>query len=140
MLAEAAGSDTTGIKWARRAPHAEVAVPHCHAAEEEFFVVLEGSGTIELWPTPRAAQFGKEKETHELRAGHVVSRPPGTRMAHFMYAGTDGMTCLAYGTREPNDIVFYPRSNKIGWRGVGVLGRIESLDYWDGERKPPGVS
>ena len=43
------------------------------------------------------------------------------------------MTCLVYGTREPNDICYYPRSNKIGFRGVGVLGRIESLDYWDGE-------
>ena len=43
------------------------------------------------------------------------------------------MTCLVYGTREPNDICYYPRSNKIAWRGVGVLGRIENLDYWDGE-------
>ena len=42
---------------------------------------------------------------------------------------------LVYGTREPNDICYYPRSNKIGFRGVGVLARLESLDYWDGE--PP---
>jgi hypothetical protein len=26
-----------------------------------------------------------------------------------------------------------PRSNKIYWRGVGVMGRIEQLDYFDGE-------
>ena len=63
----------------------------------------------------------------------MIARPPGTRISHFIKAGANGMTCLVYGTREPNDICYYPRSNKIGFRGVGVLGRIESLDYWDGE-------
>ena len=40
---------------------------------------------------------------------------------------------IAWGTREPNDICWYPRSQKIYWRGVDVVGRIEQLDYWDGE-------
>ena len=48
-------------------------------------------------------------------------------------AGEQGLTVLAYGTREPNDICFYPRSGKVFLRGVGVIGRIEQLDYWDGE-------
>ena len=46
------------------------------------------------------------------------------------------ITLLTYGTREPNDICYYPRSKKIGFWGVGVIARVESLDYWDGE--PPG--
>jgi uncharacterized cupin superfamily protein len=54
-------------------------------------------------------------------------------MAHALRAGPSGMTYLVYGTRKPNDICYYPRSNKISWRGVGVIGRIEHLDYWDGE-------
>ncbi len=40
---------------------------------------------------------------------------------------------LVYGTREPNDMCWYPRSSKIAWRGLGVIGRIETLDYFDGE-------
>jgi hypothetical protein len=28
---------------------------------------------------------------------------------------------------------WYPRSKKIAWRGLGVIGRIEVLDYDDGE-------
>jgi uncharacterized cupin superfamily protein len=134
MVAEAAGSEQSGLKWSRRGPHEELAIPHCHSAEEEAFVVLEGDGTLELWPSPVAAARGAGRETHAIRAGHVIARPPGTRVAHFVRAGENGMTCLVYGTREPNDICYYPRSNKISWRGVGVLGRIESLDYWDGER------
>jgi uncharacterized cupin superfamily protein len=43
------------------------------------------------------------------------------------------MTFLAYGTREPNDICYYPRSNKLYFRGVGLTGRLESLSYDDGE-------
>jgi hypothetical protein len=28
---------------------------------------------------------------------------------------------------------FYPRSNKISFRGLGVIARVERLEYWDGE-------
>jgi uncharacterized cupin superfamily protein len=133
VVADAAGSQKSGMKWSIREPNAELAIPHCHSAEEEAFVVLEGDGTLELWPSPVPAARGVKGETHPIRAGHVVARPPGTRVSHFIKAGQNGMTCLVYGTRDPNDIVYYPRSNKIAWRGVGVLGRIETLDYWDGE-------
>jgi hypothetical protein len=40
---------------------------------------------------------------------------------------------LVYGTRCANDMAWSPRSNKIQWRGLGVIGRIESLAYDDGE-------
>jgi hypothetical protein len=36
-------------------------------------------------------------------------------------------------SREPNDIAYYPRSNKFYLRGIGLMARIERLDYWDGE-------
>jgi hypothetical protein len=35
--------------------------------------------------------------------------------------------------RDPADVCYYPRSGKIAFRGVGLVGRIERLDYWDGE-------
>ncbi len=65
--------------------------------------------------------------------GHVVSRPPATRVPHVFRAGQGGLTYLAFGTREPADICYYPRSNKINFGGVGVIARLERLDYWDGE-------
>jgi uncharacterized cupin superfamily protein len=63
-----------------------------------------------------------------------VSCPAATREAHAFRAGEGGLTLLAYGTREPNDITYFPRSGKISFRGVGVMGRIEPAGYWDGER------
>ena len=122
-LVEAAGSRWTGLRHIEVDAGALTGPPHVHSAEEELFVVLEGSGTLELWPDERQA----------VRAGSVVARPPGTGVAHAFRGGDDGLTLLAWGTREPNDICWYPRSKKMLWRGVDVVGRIEELDYWDGE-------
>jgi uncharacterized cupin superfamily protein len=127
------GSELAGFAWEKLAPGKMGSVPHCHSAEEEIFVILEGSATLHLWPSPRRAAAGAPREEHELRPGHVVARPPGTGTSHHFIAGDDGCTMLVYGTREPNDMAYYPRSNKIGWRGLGVIGRVEHLDYWDGE-------
>ena len=135
VLAAAAGSERSGLNWIRRQQGRRGSVPHCHSLESEAFVVLDGGGSLELWPTPVTAERGAERESHELRPGHVVARPPGTRIAHSIVGGPDGITYLAYGTRESNDICYYPRSNKVYFRGVGLMTRVEHLAYEDGE--PP---
>jgi uncharacterized cupin superfamily protein len=116
-----------GLGWEQLPAGHRGSVPHCHSAEEEVFVILEGSATLELWP-----HEGEVEET-PLRPGHLVARPPGTRVSHSFRAGADGVTMLVYGTRDPNDMCWYPRSRKIAWRGLGVIGRIELLEYFDGE-------
>ena len=108
-LGDVVGSVETGLSHMTIPPGAEGYPPHCHGAEEELFVVLEGSGTITLG-----------EESAEVRRGSVVSRPAGTRVAHSFLAGDDGLVYLAYGTREPNDVVYYPRTDEIRFRGVGV--------------------
>jgi uncharacterized cupin superfamily protein len=124
-------STLAGLHWQKLEAGHRGCVPHCHSAEEEVFVILDGTATLELWPSPRSE--GESVEEIPLRTGHVVARPPGTRISHSFRAGPNGVTMLVYGTREVNDICFYPRSNKIFWRGIGVIGRIEQLDYFDGE-------
>jgi uncharacterized cupin superfamily protein len=121
-LASAAGSRLSGLQHVTVPPGRLNCPPHCHSAEEELFVVLDGGGRVLLGDAE-----------HPVRPGTVVSRPAATRVAHAFRAGDDGLTYLAYGTREPNDIGYYPRSGKISFRGVGVIGRIEPLDYWEGE-------
>ncbi len=121
-LGVAAGSLVSGINHVEVAPGACNCLFHCHGAEEEMFVVLGGSGTLRL---------GDER--HPVEPGHVVARPPGTGVAHQFIAGDSGMTLLAWGTREPNDIAWHPDSNKVDLRGIGIKARIEPLDYWDGE-------
>jgi uncharacterized cupin superfamily protein len=131
-LATEAGAKRTGLSYGILPPGEEGAPPHLHTVEEEIYVVLEGAGILELWPSPARAAAGREREEHPIRAGHVLAFPPGTGMAHFVRTDT-GMTYLAYGTRSPADVCFYPRSNKIFFRGAGLIARLEHLDYFDGE-------
>jgi uncharacterized cupin superfamily protein len=123
-LGRSAGSERTGLCHVTVAPGKKGAPHHCHSAEEEIFVILDGGGTLYLG-----------EEEHPVRAGHVLGRPPGTGIAHSFRAGDEGMTYLAYGTREPNDIAYYPHSNKVNFRGIKLITRLERLDYWDGEPK-----
>jgi uncharacterized cupin superfamily protein len=122
-----------GLGWEKLPAGRRGCVPHCHSAEEEVFVILEGTATLELWPSPRLVSHGASNEQVPLWAGHLVARPPGTRVSHSFRAGPDGVTMLVYGTRDSNDMCFYPRSNKIAWRGLGVIGRVDHLEYDDGE-------
>ena len=71
-------------------------------------------------------------DEHPVRAGSVVARPPATGVAHGFEAGEDGMTLLAYGTRDPSDMCWYPDSSKVAVprprrhrarRAAGLLGR-----------------
>jgi uncharacterized cupin superfamily protein len=122
FLGDAAGSVRTGILHMTVTTGRESWPPHCHSAEEEIFVVLGGEGTLILGD-----------EEYPVRPGHVVGRPPGTGVPHSFRAGGSDLELLVYGTREPNDICWYPRSRKVSLRGVGVIGRIEPAGYWDGE-------
>jgi uncharacterized cupin superfamily protein len=119
-LGKAVGSVTTGLQYVEVAPGKQSVPLHCHTLEEEIFVVLDGDGVLLL-----------DAEETPVRPGHVVSRPPDTGVSHAFRGGEGGLTYLAYGTREPGDLCFYPTSNKIAVGGA--VFRIEPLDYWDGE-------
>jgi uncharacterized cupin superfamily protein len=133
-LARQAGAQHAGVNFGHLEPGHDGAPPHCHSADEELFVFLEGGATFELWPSPLdVLEQQAEREAIEVRAGHVVSRPPSTGVSHALRAGDQGVSFLVYGTRRPNDVCYYPRSNKIYWRGLGLIARFEPLRYDDGE-------
>ncbi len=132
-LANRDDTDLAGMAWERIAPGQTGSVPHSHSEEEEIFVLLEGSATLHLEPNPLRAARGVEPEAHALRPGHVVVRPPGTGVSHWFRAGADGCAMLVYGTRRPNDLCFYPRSNTIGFRGLGVIAHVEPVPYPHGD-------
>jgi uncharacterized cupin superfamily protein len=106
-LGRATGSAGVGLRL-MDVDAGRLSVPvHIHSREEELVFVLAGADLAST--------------------GHP------TRIGHSLRAGEEGLTYLAYGTREPNDICYYPRSNKIFLRGVGLIARLEPLDYKDGE-------
>jgi uncharacterized cupin superfamily protein len=122
-LGTAAGSVLSGVQHVEVPPGKRSSTRHCHSLEDEIFVVLAGSGSVLLGDDATA-----------VRPGSVVSRPRATGVAHTFEAGDGGLTLLAYGTRVPDDTCWYPDSKKLFFGGVGVIVRVEPLDYWDGEQ------
>jgi uncharacterized cupin superfamily protein len=121
------GSVRTGIRHAEVFPGKLNAPPHCHAAEEEIFVVLEGDGHVLLWED--------EVVEHPVRAGSIVCRLAGTGVAHAFRGGDEGMTLLMYGAKDPREVVYYPRSGKVYFVGLDLMTRVGErvVDYWEGE-------
>jgi hypothetical protein len=76
--------------------------------------------------------------TRRTRCGRAASSRdrPRPRVAHAFRArdgGGGGLTLLAFGSRDPDDIAFFPRSGKVSLRGIGLRFRVDRLDSWDGE-------
>jgi uncharacterized cupin superfamily protein len=122
-IGQAIGARNSLLRHLVVAPGALTYPPHCHSAEEELFVVLDGTGHLLL---------GDDDE-HPVGPGSIVARPPGTGVAHAFRAGEEPLTLLAYSDRDPNDICFYPRSGKVSLRGIKAIFHVERVGYWDGE-------
>lgn len=112
-----AGSQTTGLNHVF-VPEGQQSYPlHWHTVEEELFVVLDGGEVL----------LGDDAVA--VTPGSVVARAPQTRDAHAFRGGPGGLTYLAWSTRVPGDVVYYPRSQTVNLRGL--LFGIDPVAYWD---------
>jgi uncharacterized cupin superfamily protein len=123
-IGAAAGAAASGLNHVVLQESDSGAPPHCHSQEEEIFVVLEGAGVLELW-----GRGVREPEQQALNAGDVISRPAGTGVAHALRPGPGGISYLAYGTREPADMCFYPQSGRVSLRGLGIALRSPEIEH-----------
>ena len=121
-VGRALGSVTTGLRHWIVPPGQLACPPHVHSASDEIFHVLAGDGHLLLGD-----------DAHPVRAGSTVARPAGTGVAHAFRAGAGGLTYLCHGTRRPEDVCWYPRSGKLAFHGLGVIARVETVGFWDGE-------
>lgn len=123
-LGRAAGSEDVGLQRFIVYEGHQYMPEHYHTAEEELFYVLRGKGTLL-----------QEAERVPVEAGDVVSFPAGTGVAHaFLADRGEDLEYLAFAERNKNDVIVYPRSDKLRIRALNKLGRMEEADYWDGER------
>ena len=104
---------------------------HLHHAQEEMFVVLEGSGTLRV-----------AGEMLPIKAGDTIFIPPGREFPHQIINTSDApLKYLAIGTTDDPEICEYPDSGKYLAEGglatkqpFEVIGKSgNSLPYWEGE-------
>jgi uncharacterized cupin superfamily protein len=130
-LARGTAAQRLGASITTIAPGKRSCPYHFHHAEEEMFVVLDGSGTLRV-----------AGEMLPLRRGDVIFIPAGPEYPHQILNTSDRpLTYLGISTRERVDICEYPDSGKYlavartpGDPAFDVIQRSDpSLDYWDGE-------
>lgn len=131
-LAEGTAAVGLGCSVDTVAPGMRSCPYHFHHAEEEMFIVLEGSGSLRV-----------AGEMLPLVRGDVVFIPPGPDYPHQIINTSDApLKYLSVSTRKSPEICEYPDSGKYLATGSAAAGRPRfaglqrsdaNLDYWDGE-------
>lgn len=104
---------------------------HLHYAQEEMFVILEGSGTLRV-----------AGEMLPVKAGDVICIPPGPEYPHqLINTSSQPLKYLSIGTTDDPEICVYPDSGKFmaeanlaGAEPFEAIQRVDGgVDYWSGE-------
>jgi uncharacterized cupin superfamily protein len=112
-------------------PGKRVCPYHLHHAQEELFVVIEGSGTLRV-----------AGEMLPIKAGDVIFIPAGPEYPHQIINTSDApLKYLSISTMEEPEICEYPDSGKfmaggsmnreVPFEVIAQMGR--NVDYWEGE-------
>lgn len=116
------------------APGMRTSPYHLHFAQEEMFIVLEGTGTLRV-----------AGEQLPLKAGDMIFIPAGPEYPHQIINSSDApLKYLSISTMEQPEICLYPDSDKVmaehvpdraAGGGFEVIRKIDAgdLDYWQGE-------
>jgi len=130
-LARGTAAQKLGASFDILAPGKRGCPYHLHHAQEEMFVILEGSGTLRV-----------AGEMLPVKPGDVIFIPPGPEYPHQIINTSNApMKYLSISTMEAPEICEYPDSGKYLAEGSlkssapfeVIDRRAESLDYWDGE-------
>ena len=136
-LGNAAGTRGVGVNRVRVEPGKLPTPPHSHAASEELYFVLAGSGLA--W---------QDGQVHQVRPLDCVIQRPG-QMEHTFVGGPDGLEYLVFGTRHPTELGWLPRSRaiRLGWPWVegrdddpwDVEATVEPLAVGEPAPRPPNI-
>lgn len=122
-IGSAAGSKRLYVNIDSVPPGALSTKYHSHSQQEEFFLILKGTGTLRL--------NGKE---YDVTKGDFIAKPAGENIAHQFYnSGEKPLEILDLGTVESEDICYYPDEEIYLLRSKGkrhVFGKGGELKEW----------
>lgn len=123
-IGDALGSEKLYVNIDYVKPGARSTKYHSHSRQEEFFLIMSGTGILRM-----------DGEELPVTPGDVVSKPAGRDIAHqFINNGEDILQILDVGTRETGDVCTYPDENTVYIRDKRLPFRINgSLENWSSD-------
>ena len=127
-----------GLRWLGATLHVvppgKIAFPfHRHHVADEMFLILSGSG---------AYRIGEEQLP--VKVGDCLGAPAGGKAHQIINTGNEPLRYIGFSNNANADVIEYPDTGKIavsaGASGLRYSdatydhgGRLEPLDYWEGE-------
>lgn len=97
-LGAAAGSQKIYVNIDYVPPRSYSTKYHSHSQQEEFFMILSGSGTLRL-----------NDQEWLVEQGDFIAKPAAQEIAHTFYnSGNESLVILDVGTNEKEDTCYYP--------------------------------
>ncbi|KNB69713.1 cupin domain-containing protein [Brevibacillus reuszeri] len=123
-LGDAAGSEKLYANIDRVQPGAKSTKYHTHSLQEEFFLILAGSGILRL-----------NGEEYPVTKGSFVAKPAGKNIAHqFINTGNEVLEILDVGTKVEGDVAYYPDEDVYFLRKEKKMFKgSEAMMKWDSE-------
>ena len=123
-LGAAAGSEKLYVNIDCVKPGAKSVKYHSHSKQEEFFLILEGSGTLRM----------NDKET-PVKKGDFVAKPAGKEIAHqFINDGSGVLKILDCGLNEKDETITYPDDDVILLKKQRMAFKVsDALKDWSSD-------
>jgi uncharacterized cupin superfamily protein len=120
-IGDAIGAEKIYVNIDYVKPGGESTKYHSHSKQEEFFLIMSGTGILRI--------DGKEIA---VKTGDVISKPSGKNIAHqFLNNSSEILQILDVGTREKGDIATYPDENITFLRDEKlVFNSKDRLENW----------
>ncbi len=97
---------------------------HAHDLQEEFFMIMAGTGILRM--------DGREMR---ISPGDVIAKPAGKGLAHqFINDGEDILQIMDIGTRVTRDTIVYPDEGTVYVKGQNRIFHMEdSIKGWSSD-------
>lgn len=124
FLGDAAGSEKLYVNIDKVQPGAKSTKYHSHSLQEEFFLILAGTGTLRI-----------NDEYILVKKGDFIAKPAGRGIAHqFINTGEEVLEILDTGLKVKDDIAYYPDEDVLFARGQKkMFKQTDSLQDWNSD-------
>ncbi|GGC76506.1 cupin [Undibacterium terreum] len=123
-LGKFGGGSHVGVGLEELQPGKRSCPTHYHMLEEEHVLLLEGEVTLYLGD-----------KSYIMRAGQYCCFPAGQKAGHSLYNHSRAVCrYIVLGESNPNDVVVYTDSGRVGVRLMGEgYRKAACMEYWEGE-------